>query len=100
MTTDGTNDVAGKVGYIYGDPAGNGPATLWGVPVLVHAAFTSGTPLVGRGADATLFVREGLSVAASDSHSDYFTKRKVAILASMRAAFAVTQPKSFCKSVA
>lgn len=100
MTTDGTNDVAGKVGYIYGDPAGNGPATLWGVPVIVHAAFTSGTPLVGRGADATLFVREGLSVAASDSHSDYFIKRRVAILASMRAAFAVTQPLAFCKSVA
>lgn len=100
MTTDGTNDVAGKVGYIYGDPAGNGPATLWGVPVIVHAAFTSGTPLVGRGADATLFVREGLSVAASDSHSTYFTERKVAILATMRAAFAVTQPLAFAKSVA
>lgn len=100
MTTDGTSDVAGKVGYVYGDPAGNGPATLWGVPVIVHAAFTSGTPLVGRGADATLFVREGLSVAASDSHASYFTERKVAILATMRAAFAVTQPLSFAKSVA
>jgi HK97 family phage major capsid protein len=100
LTTDGTNDVAGKVGYIYGDPAGNGPATLWGVPVIVHAAFTSGTPLVGRGADATLFVREGLSVAASDSHASYFTERKVAILATMRAAFAVTQPLAFAKSVA
>ena len=100
MTTDGTNDVAGKVGYVYGDPSGNGPTTLWGVPVIVHAAFTSGTPLVGRGADATLFVREGLSVAASDSHASYFTERKVAILATMRAAFAVTQPKAFAKSVA
>ena len=100
LTTDGTNNVAGKVGYVYGDPAGNGPATLWGVPVIVHAAFTSGTPLVGRGADATLFVREGLSVAASDSHASYFTERKVAILATMRAAFAVTQPKAFAKSVA
>lgn len=100
LTTDGTNNVAGKVGYVYGDPAGNGPTTLWGVPVIVHAAFTSGTPLVGRGADATLFVREGLSVAASDSHSTYFTERKVAILATMRAAFAVTQPKAFAKSVA
>lgn len=100
LTTDGTNDVAGKVGYVYGDPAGNGPTTLWGVPVIVHAAFTSGTPLVGRGADATLFVREGLSVAASDSHASYFTERKVAILATMRAAFAVTQPKAFAKSVA
>lgn len=100
LTTDGTNDVPGKVGYIYGDPAGNGPTTLWGVPVIVHAAFTSGSPLVGRGAEATLFVREGLSVSASDSHANYFTERKVALLATMRAAFAVTQPKAFARSVA
>ena len=99
-TVSGGSAVAGYGGYIYGDPAGNGPTTLWGVPVLVHAAFTSGTPLVGRGADATLFVREGLSVSASDSHSTYFTERKVAIMATMRAAFAVTQPKAFAKSVA
>lgn len=99
-TVVGGTSAAGKVGYIYGDPAGNGPTTLWGVPVIVHAAFTSGSPLVGRGADATLFVREGLSVAASDSHASYFTERKVAILATMRAAFAVTQPKAFARSVA
>lgn len=99
-TYSGATAVAGYGNYIYGDPAGNGAPTMWGVPVIVHAAFTSGTPLVGRGADATLFVREGLSVAASDSHASYFTERKVAILATMRAAFAVTQPKSFAKSVA
>lgn len=86
--------------YLFGDPASNGPITAWGVPVIVHAAFTSGAPLVGIGREATLFVREGVSVAASDSHSDYFTKRQVALLASARVAFAVTQPKAFCQSVA
>lgn len=99
-TISGGSSVAGFGSYVYGDPASSGPRTIWGVPVIVHAAFTSGSPLVGRGADATLFVREGLSVAASDSHSTYFTERKVAILATMRAAFAVTQPLSFAKSVA
>lgn len=100
QTVSGGSAVAGFGSYVYGDPATAGPRTLWGVPVIVHAAFTSGTPLVGRGADAAVYVREGLSVAASDSHSDYFIKRQVALLASMRAAFAVLQPKSFCKSVA
>lgn len=86
--------------YQYGDPSQAGAQTVWGVPAIVHAAFTSGSPLVGVGREATLFVREGVSVAASDSHSDYFIKRQVALLATMRAAFAVTQPKAFAVSVA
>lgn len=86
--------------YQFGDPAMSGPRTVWGVPVIVHAAFTSGTPLVGVGREATLWVREGVSVSASDSHSDYFVKRQVALLATARVAFGVTQPKAFCKSVA
>lgn len=86
--------------YQFGDPASNGPLTAWGVPLIVHAAFTSGTPLVGVGREATLWVREGISVSASDSHSDYFTKRQVALLATTRVAFGVTQPKAFCASVA
>lgn len=86
--------------YLFGDPAGNGPATIWGIPVIVHAAFTAGAPLVGRGSEASLWIKEGVSVAASDSHSDYFTKRQVALLASARVAFAVVQPKAFAISVA
>lgn len=86
--------------YLFGDPVNAGPVTIWGVPVIVHSAFTAGTPLVGKASEASLFIREGVSVAASDSHSDYFVKRQVALLASMRAAFAVTQPKAFAVSVA
>lgn len=94
------NSTYGALTYKFGDPASNGPTTAWGVPVLIHAAFTQAAPLVGIGREATLFVREGVSVAASDSHSDYFTKRQVALLASARVALAVTQPKAFCVSVA
>lgn len=100
LGTGSTNATIGGAGYIYGNPVDGGPTTLWGVRAIVHAAFTSGTPLVGRGADATLWVREGLSVSMSDSHSDYFIKRNVAVLGTIRAAFAVTQPKAFAKSVA
>jgi HK97 family phage major capsid protein len=86
--------------YLYGNPITGGPRTIWGVPAIVHTAFTSGTPLVGVGNEAVLFVRSGVEVAASDSHSDYFIKRQVALLATMRAAFGVITPGAFCKSVA
>ena len=91
---------AGDGPYLYGNPVTGGAPTIWGVPAIVHAAFTSGTPLVGVGREASLWVREGVSVSASDSHSDFFTKRLVTLLAETRVAFGVTQPKAFCKSVA
>lgn len=91
---------SGSGAYQYGAPADAGVKSIWGINAIVDAAFTSGTPLVGVGSEATLFVREGLSVAATDSHNDYFIKRQVALLATMRAAFAVTQPKAFAVSVA
>lgn len=91
-TTDGP--------YLYGNPVVGGPATIWGVRAIVHTAFTSGTPLVGVGNEAVLWVRSGVEVSMSDSHSDYFIKRQVAMLATMRAAFGVITPTAFCKSVA
>lgn len=97
---DAVTAADGKGGYLFGAPNVASPATLWGIPVIVHTAFTQGSPLVGIGREATLFVREGLSVSASDSHANYFTERKVALLATLRAAFAVTQPKAFAVSVA
>lgn len=90
-----TREGAGSGQYLFGAPNLQGPVTLWGIPLVVHTAFTSGTPMVGKGSEATLWIREGVSVSASDSHSTYFIDRKVALLASMRAAFGVTQPKAF-----
>jgi len=48
---------------------------------LVHVAFPEGNPVVGDFSQAYLWLREGLSISMSDSHSDYFVKRKVAMLA-------------------
>jgi hypothetical protein len=44
------------------------------------------------------WVRDGVSVRASDSHEDFFTRRMVALLAEMRAAFAAWQPRAFCEA--
>ena len=82
--------------YIFGPPSAPVRASIWGLRPVINPVFTSGTPLVGsfrRG--ATLWVRDGVSVAVSDSHSDFFTRRMIAVLGVMRAAFAVTRPKCF-----
>jgi len=71
--------------------------TVWGKPLVVTPVATEGTAVLGFWPDATLWVRSGVSLAVSDSHSDYFTKRQVAILAEMRGAFSVTRPAAFCK---
>lgn len=76
----------------------NAPAmSIWGLPLISSTVASEGTGLLGYWPDATLWVRSGVSLSVSDSHSDYFTKRQVAILAEMRAAFSVTRPDAFCK---
>lgn len=82
--------------YLYGSPAQAGPSTVWGLPTLVTTAFPSGTGLVGKYDEAILWNREGISLAATDSHSDFFIRNLVAILAEMRAAFGVPRPGAFC----
>lgn len=77
---------------------GNAPVmSLWGLPMVVSPVATEGTGLLGYWPDAVLWVRSGIALSVSDSHSDYFTKRQVAILAEMRGAFSVQRPDAFCK---
>lgn len=83
--------------YMFGGPGGAGIRTVWGMAPLVHVAFPEGNPVVGDFSQAFLWLREGLSISMSDSHSDYFVKRKVAMLAVVRAAFGVVQPKAFAE---
>jgi HK97 family phage major capsid protein len=83
--------------YMFGGPGGNPSRTVWGLNPIVHVAFPEGNPVVGDFSQALLWLREGLSISMSDSHSDYFVKRKVAMLAVIRAAFGVVQPKAFCE---
>lgn len=79
------------------DITGATPGTVWGLPIIVSTVETEGTGVVGYWPEATLWVREGVNLRVSDSHSDYFTKRQVAILADMRGAFSVQRPASFCR---
>lgn len=72
--------------------------TVWRVPVIVTNAISQGTFLIGDWQmGAKLYVAEGVSVRVSESHSDYFVKNGVAILAEERYTIAVNRPKAFCK---
>lgn len=84
--------------YIYGPPSAPQRGSVWGLRPVVSKAVTEGSPLVGNfGRGATLWLRQGVVVSASDSHDDFFTRRMVAVMASLRAAFAVIRPKAFCQ---
>lgn len=84
--------------YVHGRAASESSvATIWGLAPVVTTLATEGTPIVADFSEAVLWMRAGVSVAASDSHSDFFVKGLVALLAEARAAFAVLEPKAFCK---
>lgn len=81
--------------YYYGPPALAGTEMVWGLPVVSTPAVPENTGIVGDWGAATLWLRSGVQVLASDSHSDFFVRNLIAILAELRAAFGVQQPKAF-----
>ena len=73
---------------------------LWGLKVVPSTVVNAGTMLVGKfgGGDAAqVIMREGVDLAISDSHSDFFTKNQLAIRLTMRLGFAIYRPTAFCK---
>jgi HK97 family phage major capsid protein len=88
--------------YLAGGPFtgqyGNGGIVgdvFWGLRVVVTAAIAQGTVLVGDFNQAQVFRKQGITVEASNSHSDYFIYNKTAIRAEERLALAVYAPGAF-----
>lgn len=82
--------------YLLGPASQQTSRTVWGFPVVITTAFTAGTGLVGNHREGAItWIRTGVTISASDSHANFFTERRVALLAEMRAAFAAWQPKAF-----
>lgn len=86
-------DLEGR--YYYGGPAQDGAQPLWRLPVVETEAIGEGVALVGDFRRAVIWDREEASIAVSDSHSDFFIRNLVAILAELRAAFGVLRPTAF-----
>jgi HK97 family phage major capsid protein len=69
--------------------------SVWNKPVYVTAAIGAGTAVVGTRSAAQVWRRGGLSVDASNSHSNYFQLNLVAIRAEERVGLAVYRPNGF-----
>jgi HK97 family phage major capsid protein len=98
---DATAGLASKNPLIVaaGGFGGDVAARLWGLKVVPSTAVAEGTALVGKfgGGDAAQIVtRQGVDLAVSDSHSDFFAKNQLAIRLTMRMGFVVYKPTAFC----
>ena len=87
----------GQQNYLGPGPfAAEAGRTLWGLNVVVTTAVAEAQPIIGAFATASqVFRKGGLSVEASNSHSDYFVKNKTAVRAEERLALAVYRPSAF-----
>jgi HK97 family phage major capsid protein len=81
--------------YYYGGPSVLGTPRLWGLPVVESEAMTEGSAVVADWRRAVLLDREQTQILVSDSHSDFFVRNLIAILAELRAAFFVARPAAF-----
>lgn len=86
----------------YGGPQGPASANrfsadnIWGLSVVVTSAIGAGTALLGSfGQAAQVYRKGGLTVEASNSHSDFFQKNLTAIRCEERIALAVYRPGAF-----
>lgn len=80
--------------YYAGGPFDTMAPRLWGLPVIESEALTQGVGYVGDFNVAVLWDREDAAISVSDSHSDFFIRNLVAILAELRAAFGVLKPNA------
>lgn len=90
-----TRDLVNR--YYYAGPFGLGPRTLWGLPVVTSQTQAAGTALLGDWRKARLWDREQASIYVTDSHSDWFIRNIIAILAELRAAFGLIRPSAFAQ---
>lgn len=84
--------------YFSGGPYANPQRNPWGIAAVITREAPVGNPIVGAFREgATLWRKGGLSVEASNSHSDYFRKDLTALRAEERLGVTVLRPKAFVK---
>lgn len=82
--------------YIWVTVTMGGEQRLWRMPVVVTTAVTAGTFVLGAwGLGATLWDREEGNIRVSESHSDFFIRNQVVILAEERVALTIFRPEAF-----
>ena len=97
VTTSGANNPLFVVAGGFGADAA---PTIWGLRVIPTTAISNNTVLVGKfggGEAANVVMRQGIELAVTDSHSDFFVKNQLAIRATMRVGFPVYRQAAFHK---
>lgn len=81
-------------------PTGRASESVWRIPVVITNAMPADTFLIGDwNMGSVIYDRENVSVRVSESHSDYFVKNGVAILAEERYLLATPLPSAYCKGL-
>ena len=82
--------------YIFGSPMDSGADRIWGVPVIQATQVTENTVVTGDYANfAGLFIKRGIEIQVSNSHSSYFTRGMQAVRADARVALVHFRPAAF-----
>lgn len=82
--------------YMLGPANDAAPQRLFGIDVHTSTAYGTDQALVGNyRLGASLWIREAPVVYVADQHADFFVRNLLVLLAEMRAAFGVVQPKAF-----
>lgn len=82
--------------YYYGGPTALGEKRLWGRRVVTSFGATQGAPILTTTRFHEGFVREGITIRATESHSDWFRRNMVAILAEGRFGYILRRPAATC----
>ena len=97
VTTSGSQNPLFVVAGGFGTDAA---PSIWGLKVIPTTAISNNTALVGKfggGEAANVVMRQGIELAVTDSHSDFFIKNQLAIRATMRVGFPVYRQAAFHK---
>jgi len=84
-------------GFIFGSPRGVNPIDVEGCLVLPNFDLPAGMSIMGVWREFAVWMHEGISIALSDSHEDYFIKNLVAILAEFACAAGAMETVAFCE---
>jgi hypothetical protein len=83
--------------FIFGPPTRPNPIEVEGTLVLPNFDLPAGMSVMGIWREFAVWMHEGISIALSDSHADYFVKNLVAILAEFSAAAGAMETVAFAE---
>lgn len=79
-------------------PSDGAEPKIWRMPVVITNAMTEGYFILGDWTmGAKIYDRETKEIRVSESHSDYFIKNGIAVLAEERYSMVIPRPKAFTK---